>query len=425
MSFQNKDEINLLLNCIEPEIFRYILLQYNYSPAVFALENEIKKAYPERLFLKLSAEENDYESFKNQIYNFPKGIIFVPDFEFILNNDDFRIALNQRRDRISQQEITLIVCFPEGQELFERSARYMADFWSIRNLYLNVKYELEPNELNANFINFQVSRYSSLGGNTLESKIEETERIEKRLADLAENEENYFLIQVLLFQYIQLLIDTRAYSKATEKAEKLRLFLDKYEKNTYNYVNALSKICDCLAMIEYERENYEIALQNIEESIKFKGQLFPRNYGDLANAYDLKGIILNGLGNHTEFLNSSLFALSLRENIKPTNKFYLAISFANIASAYTALNEYSKALAYNLRALIIYENILSPNSISLAAIYNSIGISYFNLQDYKNAKKYIQEAINIFQKLLPSDHSYLRMAQSSLKEIEKQLQKQN
>ena len=108
MSSNKQHDTQLLIRTIRPELFRFILIEYDLFPAIQNIQSLLTEAYPERSVLRLSTLDKSYREIIDNIYTQEKGIILIEDFENILADEDKYIPFNQRRDKLAQYPIALI-----------------------------------------------------------------------------------------------------------------------------------------------------------------------------------------------------------------------------------------------------------------------------------------------------------------------------
>ncbi len=131
-----QNDTRRLKKALHANIFRLIFAGYQSVDGLFLFEAFLKEAFPDRPFHFLKLEGLTYEQIIDTLMQIEEGLVFIPDFEYILKRDDLRVAINQRRDMIGQKKYALIACMP----LFylQKMPKLLPDWWSVRTLVFDI-----------------------------------------------------------------------------------------------------------------------------------------------------------------------------------------------------------------------------------------------------------------------------------------------
>lgn len=137
------EETQPLFRLLRTEAFRFIIIRYNHYSLVNKLKEDLLQHFPNRPQNTIDARYTDYRSLVNHYFQAAKGFFFIENFDEILANPEIYSGLNQRRDKMAQYPIALIVIIPSStEELFARQImEKMPDLWSFRSLMLDLKME--------------------------------------------------------------------------------------------------------------------------------------------------------------------------------------------------------------------------------------------------------------------------------------------
>ena len=94
-------------------------------------------------------------------------------------------------------------------------------------------------------------------------------------------------------------------------------------------------------------------------------------------------------------------ALSIQENILPSNHLHLSMTYSNIAGLYNQMGHYIKTLFFYEKALNILETILLPTHYNLATVYDNMSGAYQMLGKYKLALSFCEKGCSIRERILP------------------------
>ncbi|CAF0962378.1 unnamed protein product [Adineta steineri] len=194
----------------------------------------------------------------------------------------------------------------------------------------------------------------------------------------------------------QLLIKMAQLNKAQEVYEVL------LHKATNESEKAI--IYHQLGRIKGSQREYLGALTSLEKALTIRQQLLPSNHPDLADSYNRIGAVYYSMNDYPKALSYFEIALTIRQQSLPSNHPDLGDSYNNIGVVYYKMDDCPKALSYYDKTLAINQQSLPSNHPDLAMFYNNIGLVYNNMGDYLQALSSLEKALAIRQQSLPSNH---------------------
>lgn len=414
MSSGKEHDIQLLIRTIRPELFRFILIEYDLFPAIQNIESLLTEAYPERSVLRLSTLDKSYREIMDSIYAQEKGIILIEDFENILADENKYIPFNQRRDKLAQYPIALIAFVPAGYHHAQTCMKRMADLWSFRSLTLNWTYTKIEQHFDAKGISsFILDNYTALDVLELENKEKEITRLEKQLAETAISSENLNLIDTLYLNLLHLLNRLEKNIECLQVAQNFLKIAEEYQYEinkpivyaeileyvgsgeilvNQNFILALDyynkvltirikelgeKSIDVgtvyhnIANLYYEQKKYEKALYFCKKGLKIKEKVLSNNLLNLDSTYSMMSFIYLALEKYNSALVYAKKVINIREKNLPSNHYLLAMSYHNMAYIYYILSNYSQTIHYGSLALEIAQKSFPENDPNRILIENS------------------------------------------------------
>ncbi|RME12785.1 MAG: tetratricopeptide repeat protein, partial [Bacteroidetes bacterium] len=273
---------------VNPEEFRFILIQYNHFSLVGKVVQALKAKYPDRPMLRLKIADENYSSLIQKLTTH-EGLVMIEDFNRLLDDPDMYVGFNQRRDRISRLPIQLICFLPEGPRYIRDCMEKLRDWWSIRNLVLHLRTEVPSEEKRTLEAPQEVS---SLGGYNASEKKEELQRLLNRISELESTGEASELLDNLYSQALQILEDLGLYRQGLELAEKWLSKArqeGKTEVELANIYNWFGTFCQYLGEYQRAREFHQKALEIFEKN-------FGPDHPDTARSYSNLATVLQALG---------------------------------------------------------------------------------------------------------------------------------
>lgn len=165
-----------------------------------------------------------------------------------------------------------------------------------------------------------------------------------------------------------------------------------------NKYQLLGKTNRNLAVIAYEKGNYETALSHIQESI----EIFTEKVDDslsLANCLDTNSKIQMFQANYKLALKPALRSLKILEKLN--EPLWLADALNNIGLIEFYNDNFQKSIVYNERAILIYQK--QGEKWWLAQTMNNLGNSYYYLEEYEKAETIINECLNLCEEIENTD----------------------
>ncbi|CAF1473012.1 unnamed protein product [Adineta steineri] len=169
-----------------------------------------------------------------------------------------------------------------------------------------------------------------------------------------------------------------------------------------------------LGCIKFNQGEYQEALSSHKAALTIRQQLFPSNHLYFGDSYHRIGIVYYSMGDYPKALIYYEKALAIRQQSFPSNHPDLSHSYSNIGGVHHKMGDYSKALSYYEKALVIRQQSLPSNHPDLGASYNNIGLVYYNMGDYPKALSYYETALAIKQQSLPSTHPHLAISYNNI-----------
>ncbi|CAF1565532.1 unnamed protein product, partial [Adineta steineri] len=169
-----------------------------------------------------------------------------------------------------------------------------------------------------------------------------------------------------------------------------------------------------LGCIKFNQGEYQEALSSHKAALTIRQQLLPSNHLYLGDSYHRIGIVYYSMGDYPKALSYYEKAFAIRQQSFPPNHPDLSHSYSNIGGVHHKMGDYSKALSYYEKALAIRQQSLPSNHPDLGASYNNIGLVYYNMGDYPKALAYYETALVIKQQSLPSNHPHLAISYNNI-----------
>lgn len=366
------EETMPLFRLLRTEAFRFIIVRYNHYSLVNQLKEDLLHHFPERLQNTIDARNTNYRLLVDSYYKAAKGFFFIENFDEVLANPELYSGLNQRRDKLAQYPIALIVFVSiSTDELFVRQImEKMPDLWSFRSLLLDLKVKdleaiaveewhakLDTEQLDASLLdmknNFTQAVHTEipsqninikqlniteniLGGKTVVEKEQELNRLIDRITSVSSTEVN--LLRIAYEQITKLLVDLWRFDEAIEyylKLEKIEIVIGD-----------------------------QVGLGTI--------------YNDIGFLYSQKGDFKKSL---------QYYRKSEEIRYKEGDKFALGTTYNNIGGVYSENGDWEMAFKYYMYAEQMF--LTSNHNEGLGATYNNIGGYYIHNKDWENALSFL------------------------------------
>ena len=403
------EELELLRRILQEETFRFVLAEYNHFDAVKQAEVFIRKQFPRRSLLILHIKGNNFRRFSKQMHEFGRGIVFVPDFDelFRPENDDFRIAFNQRRDWLAERPVALLCFLPPGA--LRKVMESLPDFWSRRDAELTLWTELPERERG---LPIAPGAPSSLGGLRAGEKTAELQRLRSEIA--AADPGNFTLLDSLYRQLLPLLEDTGDYSAGLEAARNYFLLADRYDARSPS-ITDLTYAHDRLAIFHQYLGHYTDADFHFRKALQLAKQAGEET--DISRVQNNYANLLGDLGEYDKARDLLEAALaSDLKNFGPDHP-NVAVSQSNLALVYKDIGQYDSSRDLLEAALVSDLKNFGPDHPNVAERQNNLAEVYRNLGQYEKARDLFEAALASALKNFGPDHPKVADRQNNIANV--------
>jgi tetratricopeptide (TPR) repeat protein len=374
-------DLRVLTNALRHDGFRFILIGHNRKSIYTDIATYLRNAFPDRSVNELALRGKSYRAIIDSIQAVQRGILLIPDFDWLFReeNNELRVAFNQRRDSLARLPIALI-CFIEPSS-YRNVPTKIPDWWSLRSIELDFYREsydttLEPSE--------SARELSSLGGQTKGEKEAEIERLLQQVAST--DPENRMLLGLLHNQIGKLYYELAIYETALTYLEQ-SLAIQQAIGDRSGEGTTLNNISQIFSV----RGDFEKALTYLEQSLAIRQAVGDRS-GEGTTLNNISQIY-NARGDFEKALTYLEQSLAIRQAVGDRSG--EGVTLNNISLIYMARGGYEKALPYLEQSLAIRQAIgdrrgegVTLNNIS--QIYNARG-------DFEKALTYLEQSLAIRQ----------------------------
>uniref|UniRef100_Q3AS87 TPR repeat n=1 Tax=Chlorobium chlorochromatii (strain CaD3) TaxID=340177 RepID=Q3AS87_CHLCH len=174
------EKLRLLVKALRADTFHFVLIINNHPSVYNDVVEWLKQHITDREIRELRLTGKHYREVSDVLQAAKQDIVTIPDFDelFTKENDDVRVALNQRRDFLAFQRMNL-VCFL-SPDTFRLLPKKIPDLWSLRSLELDIAYDIKEPLFTIPTTPF----ISSLGGTTIAEKEAEIRRLTYQLSQI-------------------------------------------------------------------------------------------------------------------------------------------------------------------------------------------------------------------------------------------------
>lgn len=148
-----------------------------------------------------------------------------------------------------------------------------------------------------------------------------------------------------------------------------------------------------IAIINRREFNFEIALENVRQTIAIQARIFGENHVGMGEKYRFIALTNVDLERYRQAILPFEKELAINLQIKGDNTFNLGNTYLNLGVVYSHLGDYNQAVAYNSRALEVYISAEERNQDGIALTYNNIGEIYREKCDYAKALDFFEKAL--------------------------------
>jgi tetratricopeptide (TPR) repeat protein len=392
------DELQLLGNALRTPSFRFIVVAHNRRSVYLDIKDWlIERLGDSRNIKEFSVSNKDSTAIRDTIHQFKKGILLIPDLDFLLRDENAAqcIYFNQRRDAFARLDIAFI-CFIQPSN-FQKVANKLPDWWSLRSLELEFIRATNDTILDTQFIQEGDSFPSS--SLSVEEKKEEIESLYRQIEQT--DPINKLLLQTLYYQLGELYIFQAEYDKALEVCQKsLELSLSIGNKQAEGIT------LNNIGHIYHAKGDYGAALNYFDQSLNIQQRINDRR-GEATTLNNL-AVIASSIGDDAAALRYLEQSLSITQQTKTKESEGRALN--NISQIYHQRGDYDTALHYLERSLSIREQ--TGDRRGEAVTLHNISRIYSARGDYDIALRYLEQSLNLKQQI--GDKAGLAMTLSNM-----------
>jgi tetratricopeptide (TPR) repeat protein len=253
------EQTELLLRATKnPDLFRFIVVQYNEPGMAGRVAGLLHQKYPDRALLRIKSKEEGYHSLIEKIKKH-KGFVFVEDFEYLSETPDLSIGFNQRRDLLSTLPVHLLAfVFADRDKANIRAVvDNMRDLWSIRNLSLDLAEDVRMEEKG-------VLAEELVDPAQKAEKLGELKRLLEHIEALPVAAENANLLMSYYPQVHHLYLDLGEYDAALKWTDEWKQMLDRVDAPKSAYAEYLSAKSQNLRELGREKEAEKALIESFE-----------------------------------------------------------------------------------------------------------------------------------------------------------------
>ena len=407
------EELLLLSHAIEGDTFHFALAQWNHFSLIQQTRDFLRQQYPERSALSLTVKGLSYETLTERIYEHAKGIVFIDDFENLLEDPALYVGFNQRRGKMARLPLSIICFIPPGERYLDLCIKRLPDWWSVLSFFAELKTTEEKTERQPEFQE-QTEYTTTLGGTNQKGRLDEIARLKKRIAEIKLTAANAHLLDEQFKQLLQLLETSGQYQKGLEEANewlKAALALD-YEKNA---PDTFSLILDRLGTFEQHLGHYDRAARLMEKALKIDLEHFGPAHPNVALRQSNLATVYKELGQYEKARD--LLEAALASDLKNFGQEHpnVAVSQSNLANVYRNLGQYEKARDLLEAALASAVKNFGQEHPNVAVSQNNLAFVLKDMGEEKAAIQMMKKAYALRLKLLGPEHPYTKGSAQTLR----------
>lgn len=160
--------------------------------------------------------------------------------------------------------------------------------------------------------------------------------------------------------------------------------------------------------------NYQLALNYATIALELRQGLIAGDKHELANVFNIVGIIYRRLGRVQEGLQFSQKSLQLRQVLYKFNSPDVADSLYNVGMAYKQLGDPKQGLKYLQMSLDLNRQLYPNNNDEVANSLNSAGMCHLDLGNFTTSIEYIKLGLKILTEQYPERHDRIAELQTNL-----------
>ncbi|MCY7350306.1 MAG: tetratricopeptide repeat protein, partial [Cytophagaceae bacterium] len=338
------EELELLSRAVEGDTFHFVVVQWGHYSHIQRTKDHLRQQYPERPALSLRAKGQTYEGLMEPIYQQGGGFVFFDDFEHLLDNPDLCVAFNQRRGKLARLPLSVVCFIPPGARYVELCIRRLPDWWSVLTFLLELTDDVaENNGSGLKSHQFQeIINSSTLGGPQQQERVDEIQRLQKRLSEISVESQNAKLLDALFSSLLELCRTAGLYQLGLAAAnEWLKIaFGLEYEKTapaTY------STILDRIGTFEKYLGHFDRAARLLETALAANLKHYGPDHPTVAISQSNLATVYQSLGDYVRARDLLETALaSALKHYGPDHP-AVAVRQSNLANVYQDLGDYVRA----------------------------------------------------------------------------------
>ena len=412
-----REETRLLRRIVEPGVFKFVLIEQNSPNVARDVAQFLSEQFPDRPQLELRLYGKSYREISDAILGFKEGILLLPDFDYLLQEEqyDIRVAFNQRRDLYGQKPVIFLVFLERTGA--RQIPRLLPDWYSVRSLELDMFYELE-NSISWNYSERNTNNFMSRA--VLEDRVEEIGRLRDRLSEIPKEDKHLsYRLHETLGKILQSIgeyslaethfndaLNLAKVRDSTSEIANIHRYIGRIRLMTGNPTQALEyfqkslkldtsqedrkgrsiDLCD-IASVKVQQGQLQQAMELYTQSLEIDNEL-----GDaLGVSITLLSIasILEKQGKLHEAMSIYEESLEIRKELKDTRG--IALTLHSIASVLAQQGQLQQAIKFYTQTLDINKKLGDTRSI---------GITLYSMANVLSQQGYFQQAKELYEQAL-------------------------
>ncbi|MGD0466299.1 MAG: tetratricopeptide repeat protein [Gammaproteobacteria bacterium] len=183
------------------------------------------------------------------------------------------------------------------------------------------------------------------------------------------------------------------------------------KKDQTNMADLYYKLAKYYAAVN---KNYQQALNHAKIALERRCALYKDPHADIANSYNVIGVIYRKLGNVQEGLKYLEKGLKIRLQLYSGDHPNIADSFYTFGKALVQHGETQQGLKYSQMALEMKRRLYSSNHYEIGCSLNTVGIGYLDLGDFEKSIEYLKASLKTFNEPNPVSYEKVATLQSNI-----------
>ena len=299
-----------LKKAINPKRFRFMVILYNTTKEIETIKAFLQNQHPQTHHETLDLRQKQFSQLAPALYR-DNTIVYIDDFAQLLDDKELCNAFNQRRDKIASHAINMILFYPKKLQnrLYKEAIEKIPDLWEFRTAVI----EVESEEDNRAIPDKQeLPQHYQYSGMNFEEKKREIARLEKRLQEVGDQEEEALLLNHLGFLYSE----QGEYEEALPLYQKALKILEKTlgeshlgTAASYNNLAELYKFTGA----------YKKALPLYQKALKIHEEVLGESHPDTATSYNNLAVFFYNIGDLKQAYRYMQKAVDIWEKVLPAN----------------------------------------------------------------------------------------------------------